>query len=129
MTRHILITDDEPNLRYGAGIALKKAGYKITEAGDGREALSMVLGGNDFDLLLIDIRMPNMSGIELISELKRHDMFTPVVAISGFADSTQVSELMKNGCSGFLDKPFEPRELVEMVNSVLDDSREEICSE
>jgi len=119
MTKHILIVDDEPNFCLGAGIALKKAGYEISKAGDGEEALKMILKNNHFDLLIIDIFMPKMSGIELIGKLRENNVSTPIVAISSFIDNTVVDELISRGCSEFLDKPFEPREFIKRVNKLL----------
>ncbi len=123
MKKHILIVDDESNFRFSAGLALRRAGYEVSEAVDGKEALLMILNNsvkNDsFDLLLIDIQMPEMSGIELIDELKKNDVSIPIFAVSGFAEKPQVDELLQKGCSEFLDKPFKPQELVKRIGSVL----------
>lgn len=131
---HVLIVDDEPNFRFATGIALKRAGYRITEAEDAETALRLVtrpwlapcgleepatIGGAasvcPFDLLLVDIQMPGMSGAELIEEVRRRNIAVPVFAISAFADERLAGELKTKGGVELLPKPFEPGELVERI--------------
>jgi DNA-binding response OmpR family regulator len=121
--KRILIVDDEPSFRFGAAIALKKSGYKTSEAGDGEEALTLILNAQKrdepFDLLLVDIEMPKMSGIELMDELKKNDISIPIFAFTGFGNKELIIELLRKGCAEFLDKPFEPQELVKRVGGIL----------
>jgi len=115
---HVLIVDDEADFRFGAGIALRRAGYRVTEAADGKEALALLSKdepGFRFDLLLMDVQMPGLSGVELIDEMKRKGISTPVFGVSGYADRALVEELCRKGCAAFMDKPFEPDELVEKI--------------
>ncbi|MGD0664087.1 MAG: response regulator [Syntrophorhabdales bacterium] len=120
--KRILIVDDEPDFRLSAGIALRRAGYLTEEAADGAEVLEAIQSGKErslFDLLLVDIRMPGLSGTELIDKLKKRAIDTPVLIVSGFADTTLMDELVKKGCRPFLAKPFEFRELVRRVDEIL----------
>jgi|Deesub1362A_J573_1020465.scaffolds.fasta_scaffold00073_24 DNA-binding NtrC family response regulator len=123
MAKHILVIDDEPHFRFAASVALRRAGYRTSEAEDGREALQRILEaqrkGEVFDLLVVDVQMPVMSGIELLDELNRNGISIPVFAVSGYGDKAMVVELMRRGCSEFLDKPFEPEEMVKRVDTIL----------
>jgi CheY-like chemotaxis protein len=128
LRRHVLIVDDEPNFRFSTGIALRRAGYAITEAENAEQALSLITRayGHDlslcqsgrppsFDLLLVDIQMPGMSGVELIDEVRRRNIGVPIFVVSGFADKRLSDELRRRGCFDLLNKPFEPVELIEKV--------------
>jgi len=122
--KHILIVDDEPAFRFSAGIVLRQAGYITSEAEDGREALSMICLKESsvapFDAVLLDIQMPRMTGLELIDEVKAHGIdMPPIILISGYADGPMVSDLEEKGYSSLLHKPFEPTEMVKMIDLVL----------
>lgn len=126
---HILLVEDDTNFRFSAGVALRKAGYKVTEAADGSEALSLVVGArfrqvDPFALILTDIRMPGMSGMELIDGLRGYGIATPVLVLSGFADRQIIEKLGSMGYSDVLEKPFEPEALVEHVEGILGRPRE-----
>jgi FixJ family two-component response regulator len=87
------------------------------------EALGKILGsdekGDPFDLLVLDIRMPRMSGVELIDELIRRRKFLPTIVISCFLDRALALDLEEKGCSAILEKPFPPEELVERIDDTL----------
>jgi CheY-like chemotaxis protein len=120
--KRILIVDDEPDFRFSAGIALRRAGYLTEEAADGAEALNLIRSGKErslFDLLLVDIQMPCLSGAELIDELRKRAIDTPVLIVSGFADTTLQDEFLRKGCTAFLAKPFEFQQLVRRVDEIL----------
>ncbi|MBI5640601.1 MAG: response regulator [Nitrospirae bacterium] len=119
MPKHILIADDEAHFRYSAGIALRKAGYRTSEARSGDEALSLVLNDNSFDLLIIDIVMPRMSGMELIEALQQRGIPVPFIAISGFVDDSVLEDLFRKGCADFVDKPIEPGKFVNIIGRIL----------
>ena len=119
----ILVVDDEDSFRYAAGVALRRNGYRVADAADGKEALAKVLSARDagdpFDLVVTDIRMPVMSGIELIDALREHGDRTAVCAITCFGDRALVGELAGKGCTEHLEKPFEPRDLAAWVSGQL----------
>lgn len=124
MAKHVLIVDDEAAFRFSAGIALRQAGYITSEAGDGREALSLLClrqgSVSPVDAILLDIQMPKMSGLELIDEVKSHGIdIPPVIVISGYADEPMVSDLGKRGYNALLHKPFEPEEMIKMVEMMV----------
>ena len=121
--KSILIVDDEASFCFSACVALRRKGYRVTEAADGRQALAVVLEsrqrGDPFDLVVTDIRMPEMSGIELIDALKEHGVSVPLCAITCFGDHALVAELSGKGCREYLEKPFPPEVLVERVGTIL----------
>lgn len=123
MEKHILIADDDSEIRNSIGIALRMAGYKISEAANGESALSLILNsqnnGNQFNLLILDIWMPEMNGIELLEELDKNGIFIPILAISAYFNSAVVNELMNKGFPDFLDKPFGPQKMIERIEDIL----------
>ena len=118
---HILIIDDEPQFRYGFANALAKAGYKTSEAVSGEDAFKILNSkqAGRFDLLLIDIQMPGLSGIELIDKLTGDGICLPMIAMSCLSGKGLVSELLHRGCVDFFYKPIEPEELVKRVGHIL----------
>lgn len=123
MGRHILIADDEPGLRRSLLLVLSEAGYEVTLAEDGQAALDKILAAREEgelpDLLVTDIQMPNMSGLELIDELARREIALPSLVITGYGDKETVVELLRKGCKDFIDKPFGPEEALGRVEEVL----------
>jgi CheY-like chemotaxis protein len=119
----ILLVDDEEVFRFAARVALRRCGYRVAEAPDGKEALTMIVSARDagdpFDLVVTDIRMPEMSGIEMIDALRERGDRTAVCAITCFGDRALVSELAGKGCAEYLEKPFNPPELVAWVGEQL----------
>ena len=119
----ILLVDDEEGFRFAAGVALRRGGYRLEEAADGKEALARTLSARDagdpFVLVITDIRMPEMSGTELIDALREHGNRTAVCAITCFGDQALIAELAGKGCTEYLEKPFDPAELVAWVGRQL----------
>jgi DNA-binding NtrC family response regulator len=121
----ILIVDDESEFRFSVSLILRGMGYETVEAVDGNEALEMILydrkNGRSFDMLLIDIWMPGMSGVQLLSELNKREVSIPIIAVSGYGDEALYSKLLKRGCVDFIEKPFMPEDLLNKVGTVVGD--------
>jgi len=119
----VLLVDDEQGFRFAAGVALRRSGYRVEEATDGKEALTKIESARDagepFDLVITDIRMPAMSGIELIDALAKRRDRTAVCAITCFGDQALIAELAGKGCTEYLEKPFDPPTLVAWVGEQL----------
>ena len=119
MAKKVLIVDDSGTMRKIVARCLRQAGLdfeEILEAGDGREALQ-VLEGNQVDIILSDINMPNMTGLEFLKEKATIDAIKdiPVVIISTETGSDIIDEAKNLGAAGSIKKPFTP----DLVNSTV----------
>ncbi len=123
-SKHIFLVEDELHLRQTLILILRNAGYQVTSAEDGSEAWSQLLNlkekSENVDLLVTDIQMPGLSGIELIDKLEKLNFKLPSLVITGYGDKETVIELMRRGCSEYIDKPFEPSEFLKRVKIALE---------
>jgi DNA-binding NtrC family response regulator len=110
MAIKILIAEDEKNLRTILVNELSTEGYDVTEADDGRKALD-ILQKDEYDLLLLDISMPVLSGIEVLKKMKDLEIPTEVIILTGNVNITTAVEAMKLGAYDYLTKPFNFNEL------------------
>ena len=119
----ILICDDEPSLRELMRVSLD-GGYSFAEAGDTAEALELADRIRP-DLVLLDVMMPGGSGLAVIEQLRRHPQLcrTPVVVVSAFATDTDRLAATDAGADAFLGKPFDPDELVAVIEELLASGR------
>ncbi len=131
--KHVLLVDDEPDFRFSATVALKRAGYEVSEAEDGLEALLKIVEARDtgemYSMLLTDIRMPVMSGLTLLDALHRLRIRLPVITISNSGDEAMFEELAGKGCTEHMQKPFNPAELVTRIDTFLGGASEEASPE
>lgn len=114
----ILVVDDEVDMRMALGNVLSRMGHQVFEAGDGPTALDF-LAREGVDLVLLDIRMPGMDGVQILRKFRETDKTTPVVMVTGYGSVDSAVEALQLGASQYLAKPFSNRELVEMVERVL----------
>ena len=123
--KHILIADDEQNTLMTMQFILEVADYRVTTADNGREALDKILvsrnANSPVDLLITDIQMPGLTGLELMDELNRLKIDVPFLAITGYGNKELIAELMSKGCGKCLDKPIDEEELVECVAMLLEE--------
>ena len=118
---NILVIDDEEGVRQVVAKVLEREGHKVTEASDGKVALSLMRDAHP-DLVVCDLFMPEMDGVEVLRKLRRDHPQLSVVAISGGGYQGQVQLLdvaKKLGAVAVLKKPFELSELVGAVNLAL----------
>jgi two-component system, NtrC family, response regulator AtoC len=104
--KSIVVADDEPHMRRVLEIALRKLGHLVTVAGNGREAADLVMAGG-VDLLITDLRMPEMDGLALLGHLRRHEFELPVIVITAHGTIESAVEAMKQGASEYLLRPFD----------------------
>ena len=109
--RKILVVDDEQNMRVALYEALSRNGYEVVVAENGRMAMD-ILQKDVPDLVIADIKMPEMGGIELLERIKRRDATIPVIIITGYATVDTAVEAMKLGAFDYILKPF-PVEVIE----------------
>jgi two-component system chemotaxis response regulator CheY len=119
MTR-ILAVDDSPSMRDMVRIALTSAGFDVTQANDGEEALKLAKE-QSFDLILSDVNMPRMNGIELIRALRAQNSYrhTPILMLTTEDSADQKREGKEAGATGWMVKPFDPAQLIATMLRVL----------
>ena len=118
MKPSILIVDDEPNVRFTYRAALETEGWAVQEAPDGGAALRL-MDQTSFDLAVLDMRMPEVGGLELLEKMRQRGIQTPVVIITAFGDIPHAVRAMKLGAIDFLEKPLTPEMLRSTVAEVL----------
>ncbi len=116
MGRLILIVDDSASMRQLVTFALKDAGYDVIAAVDGKDALGKV-NGTKVDMVVTDLNMPNMDGIELIRQLRAGstNKYTPVVMLTTESQDAKKQEGRAAGASGWIVKPFKPEKLISVI--------------
>lgn len=118
----ILVVDDEQSLRDVWSIMLKRAGYAVTSAMDGEEAIDL-LNREIFDLVITDLRMPKIDGMEVLKAVKSVSPETVVLIITAFATADSAVEAMKQGAYDYLTKPFQVDEAQLIVRNALEKRR------
>lgn len=114
----ILVVDDEEGMREFLGILLQKEGYQVETAQSGEEALAR-LGKDRFELVITDLKMPKMSGIEVLNRIKEKDPDVGVVLITAYASTETAVDAMRGGAFDYLAKPFDVEEMKEVVRGAL----------
>jgi DNA-binding NtrC family response regulator len=118
----ILIVDDEKKIRHLLSIMLERAGHAIVQAEDGLEALQL-LEAAPVDIVITDIRMPRMSGTEMLKKIKAAGYSCPVIFITAFATVESAVEVMRLGAADYITKPFEEERILLTVERTLNISR------
>lgn len=118
MAKAILIVDDNPNMSSLLSEMLEVFDYESVRAEDGADALSK-LDGNKFAMVITDMRMPNMTGLELLQQVKAKHPKLPVVLISGYSVSEVEEQTQDAKPDGFLAKPFLMSDVEKLLNSLL----------
>jgi DNA-binding NtrC family response regulator len=115
----ILIVDDELIMRESLGGWLERDGHEVEAAASGEEALER-LKGTHFDILLVDIKMEGMSGLDVLRNVKESDPDASVVMITAYGSISTAIEAMKNGAHDYLLKPFDPNELGVLIDKIIE---------
>jgi len=114
----VLIADDELRLRKVVSLHLKKSGFDVLEAGNGQQAVDMALELSP-DVIVLDVMMPEKSGLEACAELKAVEQFkdVPVILLTAMAESEDIKKGKEAGADEYLTKPFSPKELIDLIRS------------
>jgi CheY-like chemotaxis protein len=118
----VLLVDDDPIMRLLGSRLLAEAGYDVETADDGAEALKRLDGRNDVNLMVTDIHMPSMGGIELLRALRSSEGMhsaIPVIVLTGSGDEAIELRLMAAGADDYIRKPIEPGRFVSRVRATL----------
>lgn len=114
----ILIIDDEPTLRQTLGRILQRAGYQVTTAENGEQGLDF-LASTDYNLIYLDIRMPGMSGLEVLDRIHATHPDTAVVLFTAQPDLHSAVEALRRGAQDYLLKPLKPDAIIERTKTIL----------
>jgi len=119
----VLITDDHPIVRRGLKqIVADEADMSVAEAGTGAEALGLIDTG-EFNLVLLDLSMPGISGLEVLSQIRARRPELPVLVLSAHPETEFAVRIIKAGASGYLNKHLAPEELVTAIRRVMTGKR------
>lgn len=120
MAKCILVVDDSETVRQVLQLTLSKAGFDVVEAEDGVDAYSK-LSDQPVDMIVTDLNMPNMDGLELIKKIRQEGeyRFTPIVMLTTESSEEKKKAGREAGASGWIVKPFKPEQLLKVVKMVL----------
>ncbi len=120
MSKTILVVDDSASLRQVVSIALKDAGYAVVEAENGKDGL-VKLGSNSVNLVISDVNMPLMNGIDFVTELKKLPKykFTPVIMLTTESEDDKKQAGKAAGAKAWITKPFKPEKMLSAVSKLI----------
>lgn len=116
--RKVLVVDDEVVVANSVRRTLNRRGFRVDEAFSGREALNRILN-EMYDLVLLDMKMPDTNGLELLPTIKKHRPTLPVVMVTGYASIDTAVEAIQRGASDYVAKPFTPEELFSAASQAI----------
>ena len=121
LTQSVLIVDDEPMARTLLRLMLVRAGFNVSEAEDGFDALEKVQASQP-DIILLDVMMPGMDGFSVCEELRQRKETSklPIIMLSAKTDLDSINKGLRVGATKYLTKPISPEDLTRHVNDVLD---------
>jgi len=119
----VLVVDDEPNIVLSLEFLMQQAGFDVTTALDGESALALV-NENPPDLVLLDISLPGISGFEVLEQLRNQPSFKrlPIVMLTAHGREVEREKGLALGADDYITKPFSTRQLVEKVQTLLNES-------
>jgi DNA-binding response OmpR family regulator len=121
---HILIIDDEAVLRQTLARVLQQAGFEVTTAENGEQGLDF-LKTTDFDMLFMDLRMPGLTGLEVLKLIHANYPSLPVVLFTAQPDLSSAVEALRNGATDYLLKPLKPQAIIERAQTILANQQKE----
>jgi DNA-binding response OmpR family regulator len=111
--RHVLVADDEPHIGRIIKMKLEQGPFRVTLAYDGQEAIDLLETEVDIDLVLLDLMMPNLSGLDVLARIRASDRLKhlPCIILTAAGQEAQHQKAMELGATEFLTKPFSPKKL------------------
>ena len=115
--RHILVADDEPHIGRIIKMKLEQGPFRVTLAYDGQEALDFVNNGEQLDLVLLDLMMPKLSGLDVLKRIREQEKFNslPCIILTAGGEAKHERDALALGATQFLTKPFSPKKLYALV--------------
>ena len=120
MSKRVLVVDDSATVRQQVGMTLQSAGYEIVEAVDGADGLSKLADNGDISMVICDINMPRMTGLEMIEQIAQSKTIrkVPVVMLTTEGQPALIQRARQAGAKGWIVKPFKPDLLLAAVNKL-----------
>ena len=114
---HILVADDEPHIGRIIKMKLEQGPFRVSLAYDGQEAIDLVNNGEQLDLVLLDLMMPKLSGLDVLRQIREQDKFRslPCIILTAGGDAKHERDALELGATQFLTKPFSPKKLYALV--------------
>jgi len=119
----VLVVDDEPSVRTVVRLILEKAGYEVLEAENGEAAIKALTTGENrlvLDVVICDIRMPKINGVQAIEYFQREYPHVPVIVLTAYPETRMAVSFMRNGVSDYLIKPVDAPKLRAAVEKAMD---------
>lgn len=113
--RILLVEDENDYFEIVSSIVKKELGFEIERAEDGKKGFEKILK-NNYDLLILDIGLPYINGIEILRKIREKRLSVPVLIFSVRSELSMIKDAISLGISGYIIKPFEPRELINKIN-------------
>jgi two-component system alkaline phosphatase synthesis response regulator PhoP len=116
-TSHILVADDEPHIGRIIKMKLEQGPFKVSIVYDGQEAIEFINTGEPVDLVLLDLMMPKLSGLDVLRQVREQDRFKtlPCIILTAGGDAKHERDALALGATQFLTKPFSPKKLYALV--------------
>ena len=117
MSARVLVIEDEEKLRRVIELQLKGAGYEVAQAGTAEDGARLA---DTADVILTDLRLPGMNGLQFLAKLREQNLYTPVIVMTAYGTVETAVEAMKAGAADFLEKPFSLEHLLARVAKALE---------
>ncbi len=114
----LLVVDDDVEICRACGRIFSRQGFRVEECSDAREGLNFATE-HDYSVILLDIRMPEMDGIQFVEELRKKKRDTPVILMTGYPSVPSAMSAVRLGASDYITKPFTPEQIARSVHRVL----------
>lgn len=118
MAKKIMIVDDSRTIRQQVSFTLSKGGYEVIEAEDGVDGIAKLKANHDVAMIISDVNMPNMNGIEMVEKLKADGNAVPIIMLTTEGAADLIQRAKNAGAKGWLVKPFKPDQLVAAVQKI-----------
>jgi DNA-binding response OmpR family regulator len=122
MPGSILVVDDEQNLRHTMAFILKRAGYDVTTAENAHEALTILQSGA-FDLIILDLKMPDVDGLSLLKMIRHNHPNLPVFILTAYGSLDTAIDALRLEARDYLQKPIDPAQLLERIERILQEGQ------
>src|SRR5215831_9714835 len=119
----VLVVDDEALIRWSLAESFTDAGYDVTEAGDGASAVAQVSGGHDFDVIVLDYRLPDSNDLHLLEQIRGLQPAAAVVMMTAFGTPEVTSGALRLGAYRVVAKPFDVHDMVDLVAKARESAR------